>query len=83
MSSIASRVASSCAASRKRSSTRHTSRIRTRGGECPISISRSINQSGWGYDPTTVVGRSGSVGSAILRRLLFSRRWRVVNDDLP
>src|ERR1044071_2746590 len=61
MSAIASRVASSCAASRNRGSTRHSSRIRTRGGPCDVSISRSMSQSGCGYEPTTVVGSSGRV----------------------
>src|SRR5215813_4198630 len=61
MSAIASRVASSCAASRNRGSTRHSARIRTRGGPCDTSISRSMSQSGCGYEPTTVVGSSGRV----------------------
>src|SRR5260370_25614161 len=37
---------------------RHSSFARTRGGKRPASLARSISQSGWAYEPTSVVGRS-------------------------
>src|SRR5579862_6741301 len=50
-------VASSCAASRLSGGTSHRSSARTRG-TCFDSLSRSISQSGCGYEPTREVGSS-------------------------
>jgi hypothetical protein len=49
-------VASSCACSSQSGATRHRSRMRTRGGVLLESISRLSSQSGWGREPTNVMG---------------------------
>src|SRR3974377_2100189 len=57
---MAKSVASSCACSRKSGATRHNSLARTRGGKRPANLILSISQSGWAYEPTSVVGNSTS-----------------------
>src|SRR5262245_17853863 len=81
---MASRVASSWARARCSGAGRHSSRARTRGGNRPVSLARSISHSGCGKLPTTVTGNNGSMSTvlttpvpAMVRRaMLAAGRWR-------
>src|SRR4051812_21003579 len=48
---------------------RHRSAARTRGGSRPRSFSRSISQSGCGWDPTRLVSIDGTLASAVVTKI--------------